>query len=37
MPSNMMPGETAIPFWTAQADKNNQLTNSQPGMGGAQQ
>jgi hypothetical protein len=28
MPSNMMPGETAIPFWTAQADKNNQLTNS---------
>ena len=37
MPSNMMPGETAIPFWTAQADKNLQLTNSQPGMGGAQQ
>jgi HK97 family phage portal protein len=37
MPSNMMPGETAIPFWAAQAQKNQQLTNSQPGMGGAQQ
>lgn len=37
VPSNMIPANEAIEFWKGQAEKNLQLTQSQPANGGQQQ